>query len=135
MPEPTSTAAGVATLAVGATATTALSAFGVPLGLRADLLIAGFAGSLVAIILLNSVPATGDTWRQLVRTTLRRMAVAFASSLTAGYLTPLALLLASVPESLLLGGAFAVGGGAQQVLMAAIRRVSGVPQQTVEGTP
>ncbi len=134
MPEPTSTAAGVATLAVGAASTTVLSFFGVPLGLRVDLLIAGVAGALVAIILLNSVPATGDTWQQLVRTTLRRMAVAFASSLTAGYLTPLALLLASVPESLLLGGAFAVGGGAQQVLMAAIRRISGAPQ-TGEAAP
>lgn len=127
MPEPTSSAAGVATLAVGATATTALSAFGVPLGLRADLLIAGFAGSLVAIVLLNSVPSMGDTWQHLVRTTLRRMFVAFASSLTAGYLTPLALLIASVPESLLLGGAFAVGGGAQQVLITSIRRVAGAP--------
>lgn len=128
MPEPvSSTAAGVATVAVAAASTTALTAFGVPLGLRADLLIAGFAGSLVAIILLNSVPGAGDTWRELLRTTLRRMAVAFASSLTAGYLTPLAMLVAALPESLLLGGAFAVGGGAQQVLMFAIKRLSGTP--------
>ena len=126
MPEPvSSTAAGVATVAVAAASTSALTAFGVPLGLRADLLIAGFAGSLVAIILLNTVPGTGDTWRELLRTTMRRMAVAFASSLTAGYLTPLAMLVAALPESLLLGGAFAVGGGAQQVLMFAIKRLSG----------
>ena len=130
MPEPvSSTAAGVATVAVAAASTSALTAFGVPLGLRADLLIAGFAGSLVAIILLNSVPGSGDTWRELLRTTLRRMAVAFASSLTAGYLTPLAMLVAALPESLLLGGAFAVGGGAQQVLMFAIKRLSGTPAQ------
>lgn len=130
MPEPvSSTAAGVATVAVAAASTSALTAFGVPLGLRADLLIAGFAGSLVAIILLNTVPGTGDTWRELLRTTLRRMAVAFASSLTAGYLTPLAMLVAALPESLLLGGAFAVGGGAQQVLMFAIKRLSGPPVQ------
>lgn len=128
MPEPvSSTAAGIATVAVAAASTSALTAFGVPLGLRADLLIAGFAGSLVAIILLNTVPGTGDTWRELLRTTLRRMAVAFASSLTAGYLTPLAMLVAALPESLLLGGAFAVGGGAQQVLMFAIKRLSGTP--------
>lgn len=128
MPEPvSSTAAGVATVAVAAASTSALTAFGVPLGLRADLLIAGFAGSLVAIILLNTVPGTGDTWRELLRTTMRRMAVAFASSLTAGYLTPLAMLVAALPESLLLGGAFAVGGGAQQVLMFAIKRLSGTP--------
>ena len=122
MPEPTSTAA--ATLAAAAATIPMVSAFGVPLGLRVDLLIAGFAGSLVAIILLNSVPSTGDTWRELVRATVRRMMVAFASSLTAGYLTPLAMLVAALPESLLLGAAFAVGGGAQQVLMGIIRRLS-----------
>lgn len=129
MPEPTSTAAGIATVAVYAGATSAITAFGVPLGLRADLLIAGFAGSLVAIILLNTVPSTGDTWQQLARTTWRRLAVACASSLTAGYLTPLAMLVAQLPEALLLGGAFAVGGGAQQVLMFAIKRLSGTTAQ------
>lgn len=125
MPEPTSSAAATVTVLASAASVPTLTALGVPLGLRPDLLIAGFSGSLVAIVLLNSVPGSGDTWHELLRTTLRRMAVAVASSLTAGYLAPLALLLASLPESLLLGGAFAVGAGAQQVLMAAIRRFSG----------
>ncbi|MDO8778113.1 MAG: hypothetical protein Q7K57_57225 [Burkholderiaceae bacterium] len=126
MAEPTSTALAAATFVATSVSIPVLTAFGVPLGLRADLLIAGFAGSLVAIVLLNSVPSTGDTWRELVRTTVRRMAVAIASSLTAGYLTPLALLMANLlPDALLLSGAFAVGGGAQQVLMFAIRRFSG----------
>lgn len=126
MPEPTSTtAAAVTTLAAAGVSIPMLTAFGVPLGLRADLLIAGFFGSLVAIILLNSVPGNGDTWRELVRTTLRRMFVAVASSLTAGYLTPLVLLLSSLPAPLLLSAAFAIGGGAQQVLTFVIRRVSG----------
>jgi hypothetical protein len=84
-------------------------------------------GSVVAMVLLNTVPGTGDTWRELIRTTMRRMAVAVASSLTAGYLTPLALLIAALPPSLVLGGAFAVGGGAQQVLTFVIRRFSGTP--------
>lgn len=84
MPEPTSTAAGVATIAMGAASTSAITAFGVSLGLRVDILIAGFFGSLVAIILLNTVPGTSDTWVELLRTTVRRMFVAFASSLTAG---------------------------------------------------
>lgn len=123
MPEPVSTAA--ATL-VGAAATVpVLTAFGVPLGLRADVLVAGFSGSLAAIVLLGLVPASSDTLLNLLRTTLRRMAVAVASSLTAGYLTPLSLLLASVPDEALLGGAFAVGAGAQQMLIYAIRRLSG----------
>lgn len=134
MPEPvSSTAATVVTVASGAGASAMITAFGVSLGLRVDVLIAGFGGALVAITLLNLVPSTGDTWRELLRTTLRRMAVAFASSLTAGYLAPLALLAAQLPDSLLLGGAFAVGGGAQQVLVFAIKRISGqvqpVPQQ------
>lgn len=122
MPEPTSSS--VATIAAASVVAPALTVFGVPLGLRADLLIAGFGGSLVAIILLNTVPATGDTWRELLRTSLRRMAVAGASSITAGYLAPLALTIAALPDSVLLGCAFAVGGGAQRVLRAAIAKVS-----------
>lgn len=129
MPEPTTSAAAVLTVAAGAVSVPMLTVLGIPLGLRADLLVAGFAGSLVAIILLNTVPSTGDTWQALIRTTMRRMAVAVASSLTAGYLAPLALLAAQMPDSLLLGGAFAVGGGAQQVLTFAIRRLSGQPVQ------
>lgn len=124
MPEPATTTAAATLVAATATVPT-LVAFGVPLGLRADFLIAGFAGSLVAIVLLDSVPGTSDTWRALLRTTLRRMLVALASSLTAGYLTPLAMLVASMPDSLVLGGAFATGGGAQQVLIFLIRRLSG----------
>lgn len=126
MPEPTSTTtASVATLAAAGVSMPIITVLGVPLGLRADLLIAGFFGSLVAIILLNSVPGVGDTWQQLLRTTMRRMMVAVASSVTAGYLTPLSLLVASLPDALVLSAAFAVGGGAQQVLMFAIRRLSG----------
>lgn len=123
MPEPTSTAAA-ATLTAIPTTIPMVIIFGVPLGLRPDMLIAGFFGSLVAIILLNSVPSEGDTWQHLLRTTFKRMFVALASSLTAGYLTPLALLLANVPDPLILSAAFAVGGGAQKVLVAGITRFS-----------
>ena len=55
MPEPTTTTA-VVTLAAGSIAVPALTVAGIPLGLRPDILLAGFAGSLVAIVLLNSVP-------------------------------------------------------------------------------
>lgn len=123
MPEPTTTtAAAVATYAAAGLSVPMLTAFGVPLGLRSDVLIAGFSGSLVAIILLNSVPSDGDTWRHLVRTTFKRMFVAMASSVTAGYLTPLALLMANMPDALLLSAAFGVGGGAQRVLLAVIAK-------------
>lgn len=134
MPEPTSTtAAAVATYAAAGLSVPVITAFGVPLGLRADVLIAGFFGSLVAIILLNSVPSEGDTWQHLVRSTFKRMFVAVASSLTAGYLTPLALLLASLPDALLLSAAFGVGGGAQRVLLILIARF-GTPPASTGGT-
>lgn len=122
MPDPITNAS--ATLATATAAVPALTAFGVNLGLRPDVLVAGFAGALVAIVLLGTVPSDGDTWQHLIRTTLRRVAVAVASSLTAGYLTPLTLLVANLPDALLLGVAFAVGGGAQRVLLSAISRLS-----------
>lgn len=126
MPEPTSTtAAAVATYAAAGLSVPMITAFGIPLGLRADVLIAGFFGSLVAIILLNSVPSVGDTWQHLLRTTFKRMFVAGASSITAGYLTPLAMLLANMPEPMFLCAAFAVGGGAQRVLLVAIAKFGG----------
>lgn len=126
MPEPTTTAS--ATLIAASATVPIITAFGVPLGLRADLLVAGFSGSLVGIILLNTVPGTSDTWRELLRTTTKRMFVALASSLTAGYLTPLMLLLSHTPDNVVLGAAFAVGGGAQQVLMFAILRLKGASE-------
>lgn len=128
MPEPTTpTIVAVTTLASAGVTVPVITAWGISLGLRADLLIAGFAGSLVAIVLLNSVPSSGDTWQELIRTTLRRMMVAVASSLTAGYLTPVVMAVIAMPEPYVLGSAFAVGGGAQQVLMFMIRRFSGAP--------
>lgn len=120
MPEPASSAA--VTLAAASLAIPALSAFGIPLGLRPELLIAGFSGALAAIALLDSVPSTGDTWRELIKTTRRRIGVAGASSLTAGYLAPLLPLLVAMPDVVLFGGAFVVGAGAQQVLRALIKR-------------
>lgn len=127
MPEPTTAAASATLLAASATVPV-LTAFGIPLGLRPDVLIAGFSGSLVAITLLNTVPVIDVSLAGLSRSTLRRVSVAFASSLTAGYLTPLAMLVSNVPESLLLGSAFVVGGGAQQVLASMISRITGKNQ-------
>ena len=98
----------------------ALTAFGVPLGLRADILLAGFLGALAAIVLLNSVPSTGDTWRELLRTTGRRAGVAIASAVTAGYLTP--SMLDTFALSTVLSASFVVGASAQQALAIAIER-------------
>jgi len=116
MPEPVSTAAS--TLVAATVAVPTLTAFGVQLGLRPDVLVAGFSGALVAIVLLNSVPSTGDTWRELLRTTGRRIAVALTSSLTAGYLAPLT----PAADGSLLALSFVAGAGAQQVLRSAIER-------------
>lgn len=121
MPEPITTA--TTTLAGASLAVPALTLLGVPLGLRADVLVAGFSGALVAIVLLNSVPGTTDTWRELLRTTGRRIAVAAASALTAGYLAPLT----PASDGGLLGLAFVAGAGAQQVLRAAIERFGSKP--------
>lgn len=125
--EPTTSAA--ATLGGAAVSASAITAFGVPLGLHADVLLAGFFGSLVAIILLNTVPGAADTWQELVRTSLRRLSVAWASSITAGYITPLALLMAEVPQGLLLSMAFMVGAAAQRVLVALMTRFWALPKQ------
>lgn len=127
MPEPAVTAAST-TLAAATVAVPALTAFGVNLGLRPDVLVAGFAGALAAIVLLNSVPTEGDTWLHLVRTTWRRIAVAIASSLVAGYLTPTLMLAMPMADALALGLAFATGAGAQKVLRRAIERADRLGQ-------
>jgi NaMN:DMB phosphoribosyltransferase len=123
MPEPTSTTASVVTLTTMAAATPVLHVAGVSLGLRPDVLLAGFAGAVAAMALLNSEPSSGDTWRELLRTSLRRVGVAVASSATAGYLAPLLGLIDGVPAALLLSLAFATGAAAQKVLAAYVDRL------------
>ena len=105
MAEPSTTAAAVTIVAASASIN-ALTVLGVNVGLRPDLLVAGFCGSLVAIVLLNSVPSTGDTWMQMVETTVRRMFVTVSSSLTAGYITPTVFAMLQPTESSLLSAAF-----------------------------
>lgn len=129
MPEPIATAAG--TLAAATVAVPALTLLGVPLGLRPDVLIAGFAGAIAAIGLLNAVPSTGDTWRELVRTSARRIGFAVASSLTAGYLAPAS----QVTEPFILGAAFVIGAGAQTALRWAIKLRSGGTTSDQSGGP
>lgn len=125
MPEPASISTAGATLAAAPAAVSALTLFGVSVGLRPDVLIAGFSGALVSIVLLASVPSEGDTWRHLLATTVKRMFVSLASSLTAGYLTPFFLLpVADGRELVMLPTAFIVGAGAQKVLRGAIDRFS-----------
>ena len=131
MPEPT-TSAAIATLTTASAAVPALTAFGVPLGLRPELLVAGFSGALAAIVLLNAVPGDSDTWRELVRTTVRRIAVAIASALTAGYLAPILVSAAQLSDVAATGIAFAAGAGAQQVLRYAITKF-GTPPNKPEG--
>jgi NaMN:DMB phosphoribosyltransferase len=118
MPEPTS----LATLAGSAIAVPMLTIAGVSLGLRADVLLAGFSGAVAAMTLLNSVPSTGDTTRELLRTTAKRVGVATGSAVTAGYTAPLVSLINGIPEALILGVAFVVGAGAMQLLPWLIER-------------
>lgn len=119
MPEPTATA----TLAAGAAVVPVLSVFGVSLGLRPDELLAGFGGALAAIALLDTVPSTGDTWRELIRTSLRRVSFATASAVTAAYLVPLASLFTTIPTSAELGMCFVCGVGAQRFLRKAVDKI------------
>ncbi len=124
MPEPTTTTtAAVVTLSAAGVSVPPLVLLGVNLGLRPDVLIAGFSGALVAIVLLNSVPSEGDTWRHLLSTTFKRMFVTLASSLVSGYLTPLFMLPLAAPlEAVMLATAFALGAGAQKAVRKAIEK-------------
>jgi hypothetical protein len=123
MPEPTSTAA--TTLAASTVAVPVLAAFGISLGLRADMLLAGFGGGIAAIAFLNAVPSTGDTWRELVRTTARRVGFCFASALFAAYTAPLFLIFNGIREEAVLGIAFVAGSGASLLLPWLIDRMKG----------
>lgn len=145
MAEPLPSAAAAATLTAAGAALPVLQAaaqavptivlFGIPLGLRADVLMAGFCGSLVAMALLNTVPTSGDTWRELLRTSLRRVAVALASALTAGYTSPLLMLVDKIPDALLLSVSFVVGVFAQKQLARLGRRVGIVDHQGNQEAP
>lgn len=123
MAEPTSTV--VATVVAQAVAIPVITVFGVSLGLRPDVLVAGFFGAVTAMALLNTVPATGDTWKELWRTSMRRVGVAVASSAFAGYATPLLALVNNVPPALLLSAAFIAGAGAQKLLSKMVAATKG----------
>lgn len=120
MPEPITPAA--ATLLAAGAAVPVLTVFGVTLGLRADVLLAGFSGAVAAMTLLNTVPSTGDTARELLRTSFKRIGVAIGSAVTAGYTAPLVSLINGVPLPMILSVAFVVGAGAMQLLPWLIER-------------
>jgi hypothetical protein len=63
MPEPLTAATG--TLILTGAAVPMLTIAGVSLGVRADILLAGFLGAVAALALLNTVPAKDDTWCEL----------------------------------------------------------------------
>jgi hypothetical protein len=123
MPEPTSSAA--VTLATHALAMPALTVAGVGLGLRADVLLAGFCGAVAAMALLNTVPGSGDTWPELLRTSARRVGVSVGSAVTAGYISPLLALINGVPGELILSVAFVAGAFAQKLLPWIFERLGG----------
>jgi hypothetical protein len=126
MTEPVSTSAA-AMLAASSVAIPVLTIAGISLGLRADVLLAGFAGSVAAMALLNSVPSSGDGARELLRTTAKRLGVAVGSSVTAAYIAPLVALINNVPDPLILSVAFIAGAGAMRILPFIIERFSRKP--------
>lgn len=119
--------ASAATITATTVSVPVLSMFGVSLGLHPGLLIAGAFGAFVGIVLLNTVPVEGSTWWQSV---LRRLLVMVASAVTAGYLTPVVMSWANLSEALQFCTAFLVGGSAQLIMQAAIKRLA----RTVEAT-
>ena len=130
MPDPISPTAATLT-ASGVTAVPLVIA-GVSLGLQVDILIAGLAGAVAAIVLLDTVPRTNDSWRELIRSTGKRVSVAVVSAAVAGYLSPVAaailgaLLPATATDPLgratALACALIMGGGAQRIFKALIER-------------
>ncbi len=131
MAEPNTSAVGV-TLAVSGAAVPVLSAFGVPLGISPDILIAGFAGSLAAMVLLNSVPARGYGVWAVVVTTMRRVMVAIVSSLMAAYLARPVANEMSLALGWTLLMAFAVGAGAQPILEGVVAAARGAVQRAID---
>lgn len=121
MAEPTSTTAA-ATIAAAATTIPVLTILGIPLGVRPEILMAGFFGGLVGIALLNTVPASPGGALAAAWTTIRRMIVTLASSLTAGYIAP--MLSSVMTFDYLLGTAFLVGASAQHVMTMLVNRLN-----------
>lgn len=135
MAEPTTTAAAL-TITAATASIPVLTILGIPLGIRADWLMAGFAGALVGIVLLDTVPSVGDTLVQMLRTTFKRMFVTVASSLAAGYFTPVAALsISAMTDPILLAVAFVIGLGAQKIMVTAVTRFSGPEKSAVKPEP
>jgi hypothetical protein len=123
MAEPATSSAAI-TIAAQALTVPALTVAGMNLGLRADILLAGWAGAVAAISLLNTVPDINEGAAHLLRLAVRRTGVSIGSAMTAGYTAPLCLLINGLPESVALGVAFIIGAGAMRILPWLIERIS-----------
>lgn len=138
MPEPTSTASITAAAAMaGAIPAGIIVIFGVSLGLRVDVLVAGFCGALCAMALLPNPDASAaeavTSLLEFVLTGLHRLMRSLASSLVAGYTAlplthvigapfPSALEFISGPGTL--ATACIIGAGSQTLLPLAIDRLA-----------
>lgn len=132
MAEPTTLTAATVATSMLVTATVAavapeLQFGGVQLGLRPDVLLAGFVGALAGVALLNTAPSGPDTPRGLLATTFRRAMVISLSTVMAAYLAPLADLLpmlAQAGKAPLLACAAVLGAGMQKILGGLVARAS-----------
>jgi len=128
MTEPTTTASAVIATAVPAMAVPLVTLLGINTGLRPDLLLAGFFGGLVAIVILDNAPGATDNWRTLLATSTKRLMVMVSASLTAAYLAPISEpIIAWLPGGLahqgVLAVAFLIGAGAQRTLSTFVERM------------
>jgi hypothetical protein len=119
-----------------AAASPVLVVAGVSIGLQANDLIAGIVGAVAAILWFDAVPSTGDSWRELLRTTRKRVGFALLSAVIAGYgcrvaaAIAIGLLasfmpperLATLAEPLQTLCALVIGGGAQRLFRAVVDR-------------
>lgn len=128
---------GGSTMTVGG-AVQILTIFGISLGLRPDVLVAGMLGAVASIFLLNSVPMVGEGVWARISNALQRFFVVISSAGTSGYLAPLITSLIPMNQSWLMGTAFIVGAGARIMLQRFIQRYSDVihtPKAQAATTP
>lgn len=143
--EPISTStAAVATLAASAVAVPALTLLGYPLGIRPEVLFAGFGGGCFGVTLLNTVPhephLDWPLWASALWTAARRIVAIIVSSIAAGYIAP--SLAAGAPFDVQLMTALVIGAGAQGAVTMVLIKLGiqkldapATPTPKKEGTP
>lgn len=113
----------ISTTLISSVAIVGVTILGIPLGIRVDLLCAGFFGSLSAQVLL---PPTRVELVGVINNLVhfcRKVFAALASCVTAAYLAPIIAIMIHMPETVLVAIAFLIGASANSVLTLLITKV------------